>query len=85
MPIDKMLQLIISAINIMIGISKINEGDKNKLTCKTLKNRSRVNSKRDPCVNENTTISQNVGKAIIVKAVKNTVLTLDRSKHSTTR
>ena len=79
------VQLIISPINIITGISKMNDGDKNKPTLRTLKNNSRVYSKCVPCVNANTTISQNAKNPIIVMIVKMTVFTFVRSKHSITR
>ena len=72
-------------LNNIIGSNKINDGDKNKLNLKTLRNNSKLYSKRVPCVKASTTISQNAKKAIIVIIVKMTVFALVRSKHSTTR
>ena len=60
----------------IIGSNNINDGDKNRLNLKTLKNSSQLYSKRVPCVKVNTTISQNTKKPTIVKIVKMTVLTL---------
>ena len=75
----------ISAMNTITGSSKINDGDKNRLNLRTLKNSSNLYSKRVPMVNASTTISQNKKNPIIVTTVKMTVFTLVRSKGSITR
>ncbi len=72
-------------MNHIIGSNKINDGDKNRLNLKTLRNNSKLYSKRVPCVNASTTISQNAKKPIFVTAVKMTVFALVRSNGSIIR
>jgi len=79
------VQLAISAMNIITGSNKMNDGDKNRLNLKTSKNSSMLYSKRVPLVNKNVTTSQNTKKPIIVTIVKMIVLDLVRSKGSITR
>ena len=79
------IQLAISAMNIITGSNKMNDGDKNRLNLKTSKNSSMLYSKRVPLANKNVTTSQNTKKPIIVTIVKMIVLDLVRSKGSITR
>ena len=79
------IQLKTSAMNHIIGSNKINDGDKNRLNLKTLKNSSQLYSKRVPCVKASTTISQNTKKPTIVIIVKMTVFVLVKSKLSIMR
>ena len=79
------IQLKTSAMNHIIGSNKINDGDKKTLNLKTLRNNSKLYSKRVPCVNASTTISQNAKKPTIVIIVKMTVFALVRSNGSIMR
>ena len=72
-------------MNHIIGSNKINDGDKNRLNLKTLKNSSKLYSKRVPCVKASTTISQNAKKPTIVIIVKMTVFALVKSNVSIIR
>lgn len=79
------IQLAISAMNIITGINKMNDGDKNRLNIRTSKNNSWLYSNRVQLVNKNATTSQNEKNTIIVTTVKITVLLFVRSKGSITR
>ena len=72
-------------MNHIIGSNKINDGDKNRLNLKTLKNSSQLYSKRVPYVKASTTISQNAKKPTIVIIVKMTVFALVKSNVSIIR
>ena len=63
----------------------MNDGDKNKLNLKTLKNSSVLYAKRVPLVNKKATTWQNNKKTIIAKTVKRIVFVLVRSKGSINR
>ncbi|MBE6667193.1 MAG: hypothetical protein E7607_02645 [Ruminococcaceae bacterium] len=63
----------------------MNDGDKNRLNLRTLKNSSMLYSKRVPLVNKNATTCQNSKKTIIATTVKMIVLVLVDSKGSISR
>ena len=79
------IQLAISAMNIITGSNKMNEGDKNRLNLRMLKNISILYSKRVPLINKKATTWQNTKKKIIATTVKMIVLVLVNSKGSISR
>jgi hypothetical protein len=79
------IQLAISAMNIITGSNKMNDGDKNRLNLRMLKNISILYSKRVPLVNKKATTWQNTKKTIIATTVKMIVLVLVNSKGSISR
>ena len=74
-----------SAINTITGVSKISEGDKNKLIRRTFKKRVMVYSMLVPFVKANTTTSQKITKANIVTIVKTIAFLFVKPKLSINR
>jgi hypothetical protein len=72
-------------MNIITGSNKMNEGDKNRLNLRMLKNISILYSKRVPLVNQKAITWQNTKKKIIATTVKMIVLVLVNSKGSISR